>query len=531
MIIGIIGLLLSIGMSKAEKKVEAQLQIELGKREAVLSIFNAILKRTGKIVNEKGKGGGLEILEELGSIEKEIKEFYSQYGAKLNNLNRNIRRLLGGEIFCALFKWLFSGIGISSLAGALYMRSLRKRPERANQINLTTTENENPVAGKLVSTSLRWFDWGIILLVSLFFWMLDPVWFFFAGELVGDVWHFVFWLVLVFIVVKVIYGTTLKKVWNITFPALYEWTCSKCESTVTYGEARCPRCEIEFKYKDDRAIQDSGEGVSEQAIEKINPALDNKSALRRRTERIKKLSARLGVVFVVVLASWLWLNFIGFLNGAPIETHRLYSYGLIGQSKTVQILIATLKSPSGNAQAAAALGKIGPDAMEAIPILVTTLANPNGDVRKAAEDGLAKINPDWAKLEATKGAVPALVVTLRDPDSYKRQLAAEVIGRIGFNAREAILSLVLALDDTPNVQQAVELALGKIGPATKDAVPRLVELLKHPTVSVREWSAWALGQIGSNARDAIPALSATLKDEIPRVREAAAQALSDIQGK
>jgi len=531
-VIGIISLLLSIGMSKAGKTIEAQLQIESAKREAILKLLNAILKRGNKIFDEERRGGTLEVLEELRSLEKETKEFFSQYGAKLANLNRNIRGLLGGAIFCVLCKWLFSGIGVISLAGALYLRSLRRSPDWANQLDSIPIEHENSMAGKLVSTGLRWFDWGIALLIAFFFWMLDPIWFFFAGGLGGDVWHFVLWPILVFIAVRFTYGITLRKVWNVTFPKLYEWTCSKCESTVIYGEERCPRCEVEFKYgRDDRTTQDNSETVSERAIEEISPTLDDKSASRRRAGRTKKLGAKLGVAFAVVLVSWLWLNFIGFLDGSPAETYRLYSYGLISQSKAVQTLITALESSSGNAQAAAALGKIGPDAIEAIPVLVTALTDQDDAIRKAAEDGLAKINPGWAKLEVTKEAVPVLVVTLRDPDPNKRQLAAEVLGKIGPNAGSAVPTLVLALGDTPDVQQAAELALGKIGPAPKDAIPGLVELLKHPIFNVRERAAWTLGQIGTDARDAIPTLSAILKDENPRVQKAAAQALSDIQGK
>lgn len=67
-------------------------------------------------------------------------------------------------------------------------------------------------------------------------------------------------------------------------------------------------------------------------------------------------------------------------------------------------------------------------------------------------------------------------------------------------------------------------ALGKIGPAAKDAVPALIDCLKDedPTWRVPVSAASALGEIGANAKSAIPILIETMeRDDLEhRVNEA-----------
>ena len=72
------------------------------------------------------------------------------------------------------------------------------------------------------------------------------------------------------------------------------------------------------------------------------------------------------------------------------------------------------------------------------------------------------------------------------------------------------------------------LALGKIGPEAKDAIPHFVALLKDPDKHVRWAAAGALGEIGSAAKDAVPHLIELLKDLGEDVRWAAARALGEI---
>jgi len=86
-----------------------------------------------------------------------------------------------------------------------------------------------------------------------------------------------------------------------------------------------------------------------------------------------------------------------------------------------------------------------------------------------------------------KDAVPELIVALSDDGTSKRNVSKT--------------------DGGQAVRAASAEALGQIGPAAKDAVPRLTELLTRDQAAEVRWhAAMALGKIGAAARDALPAL-------------------------
>jgi HEAT repeat protein len=175
--------------------------------------------------------------------------------------------------------------------------------------------------------------------------------------------------------------------------------------------------------------------------------------------------------------------------------------------------------------AAAALGRIGPAAKDAVPELVKLLNDPDTGVRWAAVIALGSVEP------GAKDAAPELVRLLKDPDGYVRRAAASALQGIGPAAKDAVPELVKLLRDPDGGVRgpAVEV-LGSIGPAAKDAVPELVKLLRAPPpyAGTRGPAALALGRTGPAAKDAIPELAELLKDPNPRVRREAAHALGDI---
>jgi len=220
-------------------------------------------------------------------------------------------------------------------------------------------------------------------------------------------------------------------------------------------------------------------------------------------------------------------------------------------SNEVRDLIEKLKSDNyeGKISAAGALGRIGPEAKEAVPALAEALKSLSLDVRDYAVNALGKIGPEAKeavpaltealkdldfKWDAVKAlgkigapAVPALAEALKDPDSGVRISATDALGRIG---APAVPALTEALKD-PDVivrDYAAE-ALGKIGPEAKEAVPVLTEALKDPDLNVRISAAKTLGKIGSEAKEAVPALAETLKDSDVDVRFYAALSLGKIR--
>jgi HEAT repeat protein len=222
----------------------------------------------------------------------------------------------------------------------------------------------------------------------------------------------------------------------------------------------------------------------------------------------------------------------------------------------VPALIETLKSKDHNpsVRAVAALKKMGPEAEAAVPALFDALRQRRGVDRFPVQEALGRIGP---------AAVPALTAALKDKDGDVRLRAASALSRIGAGAKEAVPTLIEALNDKQIQHLAVE-ALGKIGPDAKAALPILSEKLKDPAVGPRRrvarallridpgqkealavlidalkdmtdkkggtrWNAaQALGELGPAAREAVPALAQALKDSNHTVRYSAADALGNI---
>ena len=90
--------------------------------------------------------------------------------------------------------------------------------------------------------------------------------------------------------------------------------------------------------------------------------------------------------------------------------------------------------------------------------LIQALQHKNSQVRHAAAGELGKIG------ENAIDAVPALIQALQDPVANVRSNAAGILGQIGEGAVDAVPALTLALQDlAPEVRQYVAGALGEIG--------------------------------------------------------------------
>jgi HEAT repeat protein len=122
--------------------------------------------------------------------------------------------------------------------------------------------------------------------------------------------------------------------------------------------------------------------------------------------------------------------------------------------------------------------------------------------------------------------LPALIAALRGKNSSERIQAAKNLGRLGWLAREALPSLVNALEDgDAKVREAVAHAIGQMGP---DALPILTKMLNHDDKYVRRNAAWAMGKLGPLARPALTSLCTALKDNDPRTASGIAQALGNM---
>ena len=250
----------------------------------------------------------------------------------------------------------------------------------------------------------------------------------------------------------------------------------------------------------------------------------------------------------------------------------------------------TDRSLSVRAQAARALGRVGPSAAGAVAGLISLLKDEDETVRQNAIEAVGKVGGPTAAviaalIEVLRGASPllkacaarelgamgtaaagafaALAPLLQDPDDSVRDAAAEAIGQTGYlgdeaseglivglaspdsgvrantaeglgtigeNARETASALVDALTDQNDMVRArVVEALGKIGEAVGDiAVPGLVLALRDQDNIVSSLAAEALGQMGKSADMAIPSLVRSLRHINAEVRASTAESLGKL---
>ena len=96
------------------------------------------------------------------------------------------------------------------------------------------------------------------------------------------------------------------------------------------------------------------------------------------------------------------------------------------------------------AVAAGALGKLGPEASEAIPALTRALADPEAYVRQEVAKALGEIGPE---------AVPALILALKDESGGVREAAVKALGAIGPEAEEAVPALIRIMEQAEHDYQ------------------------------------------------------------------------------
>jgi HEAT repeat protein len=149
-----------------------------------------------------------------------------------------------------------------------------------------------------------------------------------------------------------------------------------------------------------------------------------------------------------------------------------------------------------------ALGRIGPQATDAVPELKRQLAHPRKLVQVHAALALLLIARD-------DSGAKQLDVNLSDRNYRVRITAAEGLWQLKRDERvvPALLQSLHVgnLTDEPDRNNELFMAiraLGRIGPAAKEAVPALVRRLAHYDMDLAEAAAQALRQIDPHAAKA-----------------------------
>ena len=101
--------------------------------------------------------------------------------------------------------------------------------------------------------------------------------------------------------------------------------------------------------------------------------------------------------------------------------------------------------------------------------------------------------------------ISALILDLQDPNDNVRSSAADALGDLGAEAKDAIPALIVVVQQEQDywVRNRAIVALGNMGEAAKTAIPDLVALLKDSDEKVHRIAAEALGEIGAEAISAL----------------------------
>lgn len=159
----------------------------------------------------------------------------------------------------------------------------------------------------------------------------------------------------------------------------------------------------------------------------------------------------------------------------------------IPADKALPALLPLLDTPHA-AVALRAISEYRAEARSILPQLQAVLSDRSreSEVRWNAARTLGKIGPDAV------AAVPALIEQLQDDDALVREHAAEALGDIGPPASQAVPALVEALSDpVTRVRRDAVRSLGQIGPSAKQAAPAVRRLLADPEQMVREAASTA----------------------------------------
>jgi HEAT repeat protein len=163
-----------------------------------------------------------------------------------------------------------------------------------------------------------------------------------------------------------------------------------------------------------------------------------------------------------------------------------------------------------------ALARMGPKARPAIPTLIG-LVKKECDVPQV-HMALVQIDPDGRE------CVPPLILALDHEDFHVVDVAANCLGLLGREAKDAVAALAAVMtrdfdeqfSNGYDPQVSAAKALRRIGPPAKSAIPALIGALKYRRnlddrgevhdFSVAVSAAEVLGSFGAEAKTAIPAL-------------------------
>ena len=228
---------------------------------------------------------------------------------------------------------------------------------------------------------------------------------------------------------------------------------------------------------------------------------------------------------------------------------------VLSDNAVPQLIIEALSDTDKSVHyyAALALGRIGPEARDAVFLLIGMLDDERENIREVAVTALGRIGqpahkasnimnmtlvPEWESMcedpvrefEVTvvgKNVAPYLIAMLKEENASLRRAAAGALGNIA--APIAVPALIDTLDDKEDfVRGAAAWALGEIGAPAEAAVPLMINMIRgNDNDSIGSSIISGLGKIGGPS--VIPVLIEALDDDDAYVRRAAIHQLCVIR--
>jgi beta-lactamase regulating signal transducer with metallopeptidase domain/HEAT repeat protein len=239
---------------------------------------------------------------------------------------------------------------------------------------------------------------------------------------------------------------------------------------------------------------------------------------------------------------------------APVVKASLAAIPRIGVS-SVPALIEAVKGDNRNARrfAIQALAELGTDARAVMPALLQVMKTGDVDTRCMAITAAVQIDPhakgvvpaliqalqdaetaDTAMLavkkvgEEAKPATAALLAFLRDKDTDTQLQTIRALAAIGARKESAVEAGRLLRGKNEQARQEAFQFLQSLGVDAKPAVPALIAVLKDPEDRYRSWTLTVLGNIGPAAKEAIPTLNELLRANNTGMQEELRRALREI---
>lgn len=151
-------------------------------------------------------------------------------------------------------------------------------------------------------------------------------------------------------------------------------------------------------------------------------------------------------------------------SGDAVVVARALSQYKAAASPALPALVELLQDESRSVEArwnaARTIGKIGPEAVSAVPALMKFLKDKDGTLREHCAEAIGDIGPGVGP-----EAITALIPVLSDPVTRVRRDAVRSLGYIGPAAREAVPEIKKLVEDKEEmVREAARAALKKVAP-------------------------------------------------------------------